>query len=284
MSRVAIVTDSSAYIPKEMVRDLPVTIIPLSVHWDNETFLDGITLSTDEMAHRLRYGTSLPTTSQAPPERFTSIFSSLVDQGFNVLSINVSRKLSGVYQSALLAASRFDHQVRVMDSENTAMALGFLVLKAARAASQGASLDECQEIVKVDIPKAGACLLPESLDFLYRSGRINQVSHLLGSLLKITPIIELYKEVRVARRVRTAIQAVDALLETAENRIAGCWPVRMAFLHIGAQSKIEELKQIALKRWGVSSFVEIITGEASPTLACHIGPGAIGIAYLAEGK
>jgi len=284
MRKVAIVTDSSAYIPPSMLDGLLISVVPLNIHWKNDTYLDGVTISTEELAHRLRRGDPIPTTSHASPNTFREVYLPLLENDYSILSIHVSSRLSGVYDSALLAASEFDGRIRVMDGESVSMALGFLVLQAARAAAHNASLEECQQLVTKNIPRTGAFLLPETLEYLRRGGRIGRVAHLFGTLLKIIPIIEFCNEVQVARRVRTYRQALDALLESVENRISGRWPVKMAFLHVGAPQRLQSLKQKAVDRWGEKNFSETCSGEASPTLAIHVGPGAVGITFLAEGK
>jgi DegV family protein with EDD domain len=284
MRKVAIVTDSSAYIPPTLLAGLDISVVPQNIHWKNETYLDGITLTTAELAHRLRQGAPIPTTSHASPSVFKEVYLRLINQGFDICSIHVSRNLSGVYNSAMLASAEFNGRVRVVDGESVSMALGFIVLQAARAAARNASIEECLDLVEKNVSKTGAYLLPETLEYLHRGGRIGRAAHLLGTLLKIIPIIEFYKEVQVARRVRTYTQAIDALLDTVENRIAGRWPVRMAFLHVDAYHLLQPLKQKAIDRWGENNFIELCYGEASPTLAIHVGPGAVGITFLAEGK
>lgn len=283
MPKVALVTDSSAYIPSALLDGLDISVIPQNIHWHNQTFEDGVTLTTPETSRRLRAGDPIPTTSHASPSVFQQTYLQLVEKGFQVLSVHVSRNLSGVFNAACLAAAEFPGSVEVVDSQSVAMALGFLVLQAARSAAGGATLQECLSQVQHNIPRTGAFLLPQSLDYLRRGGRIGRAAHLLGTLLKIIPIIEFYKEVQVTRRVRTYHQAFSALLDTVEERIAGRWPVRMAFLHAGADELLQPLKQAAMDRWGASRFSEICLGEASPTLTIHIGPGAVGITFLAEG-
>ena len=144
MAKVALVTDSTSYIPKELRAKYPITVVPQVVIWEGQTYEDDVTITPEQFYTRLRTAKVMPTTSQASVVNMHKAFSSLIDQGYEVLGIFLSAKLSGTFQSAVLGREQLTsgkEKVDYIDSETTAMAMGFIVLSVARAAMDGASLD-----------------------------------------------------------------------------------------------------------------------------------------------
>jgi DegV family protein with EDD domain len=173
MGKVAIVTDSSAYIPKDLVKNLNITVVPLVVIWGNETLEDGLDILPEQFYNRLKTAKEMPTTSQVSVPNMHKAFSGLLDQGFEVLGIFLSSKLSGTMQSATqgreeLASGK--EKVTFVDSYTTAMALGFHVTSAAKAASQGASVSECKKIAEDAQKNSGVYFVVDTLEFLHRGG------------------------------------------------------------------------------------------------------------------
>ncbi|HTX78153.1 MAG TPA: DegV family protein, partial [Longilinea sp.] len=145
MTKVAIVTDSTANMPQDLIKDYPVTVLPLQVLWGNESYRDGIDIQTTEFYARLKAAKDMPTTSQTTPDTFMGAYRRLVEEGYDILSIHISSKLSGTLDSALQARTHLDgSRIEIFDSLSTGMAMGFQVLAAARLAAQGATLAECK--------------------------------------------------------------------------------------------------------------------------------------------
>ena len=180
MSKFAIVTDSTSYIPKEIIQKYDITVAPQVLIWGEETFRDGIDIQPSEYYSRLKTAKVMPSTSQVSPATMHETFQGLIDQGFEVLGIFISSKLSGTAQSAIQGKEMLGNaaeKVTLVDSQSTAMALGFQVLGAARAKEAGASLKECAELTEKAHAKTGVFFAVDTLEFLHRGG--NRVVSLL---------------------------------------------------------------------------------------------------------
>jgi DegV family protein with EDD domain len=175
MGKVAIVTDSSAYIPKDLVKSLNITVVPLVVIWGNETLEDGLDILPEQFYNRLKTAKEMPTTSQVSVPNMHKAFSGLLDQGYEVLGIFLSSKLSGTMQSANQGRDELSagkEKVTLVDSFTTAMAMGFHVTSAANAAVQGASVAECKKIAEESQRNSGVYFVVDTLEFLHRGGSI----------------------------------------------------------------------------------------------------------------
>jgi DegV family protein with EDD domain len=280
MSKTAVVTDSTAYIPDELCKKLNITVVPLSVIWGGETYSDGVTMKPAEFYTRLKNSKVMPTTSQAAPVDMHKAFSSLLEQGYDVMGIFISEKLSGTLDSARQAreelASEKD-KIALFDSETTAMALGFQVLALTRAAADGASLKDCQKLVEQVRPNTGVYFVVETLEFLHRGGRIGGAQKLLGSALSLKPILTIQDgKVDSADNVRTTTKAYDKVIELVAEKCAGKSNVRLATLHANAE---ENAKAVLKKAAEKLNAVESILSSVSPAIGTHTGPGTVGLAY-----
>jgi DegV family protein with EDD domain len=283
MPPVAIVTDSTSNIPESLLRNLPITILPLQICWKEKIFLDGIDIQPDEFYKRLVTDKVLPTTSQATPAMFQQAYSRLTDEGNDILSIHISSKLSGTMDSAFQARNSLPGaRIELFDSESTAMAMGWQVLAAARAAAQGATLLECKTLVEKARAQSGVLFLLDTLEFLHKGGRIGGASAFFGMAFNIKPILELRDgTIQPADKVRTSTKAQDKLLDIMEKRINGRFPVHLSALNANAYPEAEALLERARKRFSATEVTETNISVVSPVLGVHTGPGALGIAYLA---
>jgi DegV family protein with EDD domain len=207
-------------------------------------------------------------------------FSSLLEQGYDVMGIFISEKLSGTLDSARQAreelASAKD-KIALFDSETTAMALGFQVLALTRAAADGASLKDCQKLVEQVRPNTGVYFVVETLEFLHRGGRIGGAQKLLGSALSLKPILTIQDgKVDSADNVRTTTKAYDKVIELVAEKCAGKSNVRLATLHANAE---ENAKAVLKKAAEKLNAVESILSSVSPAIGTHTGPGTVGLAY-----
>lgn len=283
MPRIAFVVDSTAYIPTDQVKEFDIKVIPQVLIWDDETLLDGVDIQPTAFYERLRDSKTMPTTSQATIGAFKEVFEPLVEEGRPILAILVSNKLSGTIQSADQAKALFPEATIVtIDSEATAMALGFQVLAAARAAREGKSFEEVTEIARQAKLLTGVVFVVDTLEFLHRGGRIGGASRLLGTALNLKPILELQDGViEAVDRVRTRSKAQAKLLDIVEERIDGRPNLRLAVLHAAAEQRARELLEIAVNRFNP---IETVFSEVSPVVGTHIGPGGLALCYSVDRK
>ncbi|MFZ5808695.1 MAG: DegV family protein [Chloroflexota bacterium] len=280
MSKVALVTDSTAYIPADLVQQYHLTVAPQELIWGDKTYQDGVDIQPDEFYQRLKTATVMPTTSQVTIPNFKNIFQHLLDEGYDILAILISAKLSGTIDSAIQAKNYFpDAPIEIVDSYTTAMAMGFQVLTVAKAAQQGASLEECKRLAEEARNHVGVIFAVDTLEFLHRGGRIGGGSRFLGSALNIKPILEVVGgRVEAVERVRTRKKSLDRLVEVIEERTRGKNPIRIASLHANAEEEARVLLHEVTQR---VNPVETIFTTVSPVIGTHAGPGTLGIAYMA---
>lgn len=280
MSKVAIVTDSSVSLPQELIEQNKITVLPLVLIWGDETFRDGVDIRPAEFYSRLENTKIMPSTSQTTPADFQNIYQNLLDQGFDILSVHISSKLSGTIQSAQKAREMLHtDRIEVVDSFSTATAMGFQVIEAARAAAQGAGLPECRDIVEKTRLKTGVLFVVETLKYLHLGGRIGGGARFLGTALDLKPLLELCDgRVEAIDRVRTKRKAIDRMLELVEQRIGDQTPIHLAILHAKAENDARMLTERANDRFHP---VESYLSEVSPVVGTHAGPGTVGIAFMA---
>lgn len=280
MSRTAVVTDSTAYIPDELCKKLSITVVPLSVIWGGETYLDGITMKPEEFYSRLKTSKVMPSTSQASPADMHAAFSGLLEQGYNVMGVFISEKLSGTLDSARQACQELasaKEKIALFDSETVAMALGFQALALARAAADGASLKDCQELAAQVRPNTGVYFAVETLEFLHRGGRIGGAQRLLGSALNVKPILTIQEgKVDSSDSVRTSTKAHEKVIELVAEKCSGKSSVRLATLHANAEETARAVLNTATEKL---KAVESILSAVSPAIGTHTGPGTVGLAY-----
>lgn len=280
MSKVAIVTDSSAYIPNDLVKEYTITVAPQVLIWGNESYDDGVDIQPTEFYTRLKNAKVMPSSSQVTPASFHKIYKRLLDEKYDILAILIADKLSGTIASAKQAKEFFpDAVIQIFDSNSTAMALGFQVLAVARALAKGASLEECLALAEKARDHTGVVFTVDTLEFLRRGGRIGGAAAFLGTALNIKPILEL-KDGRIEpiEKVRTRKKALDRLIELVEDRSGGRRPIRLATLHANAQSDAESVLETARVKFGA---IESILSEVSPVIGTHAGPGTVGLAFMA---
>jgi DegV family protein with EDD domain len=209
-------------------------------------------------------------------------YSTLLDQGYDVLGIFLSEKLSGTWQSAQLAREELKsgkEKVDFVDSQTTAMALGFIALQVAKAAVDGASLAECKALAKRARQHVGVYLTVETLEFLHRGGRIGGAQRFLGTALNLKPILEVTGgRVEPVERVRTKGKSIDRIVELVAERCKGKSPVRMATLHADSE---QDARVMLDKIVPLVNPVESIFAAVSPAVGANTGPGTVGLAWMA---
>ncbi|MEA2635052.1 MAG: fatty acid kinase fatty acid binding subunit [Chloroflexota bacterium] len=273
---VRIVTDSTADLTPEQQRAAGITVVPLNVHFGDEVFRDHVDLSTDEFFRRLKASPQLPRTSQPSVGAFEEAYRSLRRGGDEVVSVHLSSKVSGTYNSALMAAQSVgEGKIDVVDSLSTSMALGFMALEGAKLAKAGRDRTAVAECLQSLVPKAHVICVVDTLTYLERGGRIGKARALLGSLLNVKPILQLKDgEVVPLGRARGRPQALSRLVELLERdgKVS-----QLAIMHGAAQADAEQLRERVAPSY---PGVDIQLTEIGAVLGTHTGPGVIGFTYL----
>jgi DegV family protein with EDD domain len=280
MSKIAIVTDSTAYIPQDLVDKYDIRVAPQVLIWGEQTLLDGVDIQPQEFYTRLQSDPVHPSTSQVTPGKFKEIFEDLLEDDREILAILLSEKLSGTIDSAEQAIEFFPGaRIEIVDSETTAMAMGFIVLAVARALEEGATLAECKALAKKAVPNTGVVFAVDTLEFLHRGGRIGGGSRFLGTALNIKPILEVKDgRVEAVERIRTRKKSLNRVVELIEEKVGDRQPVRLAALHANAKEDAKLVLERASQRLNP---IETIYSEVSPVVGTHAGPGTVGLCFMA---
>jgi DegV family protein with EDD domain len=276
---IKIITDSTSDITSSLARELGITVVPLTVLFGHESFLDRVDISTDEFYRRLTQENVYPTTTQPAPGVFADVYEKLLKDNDEILAIVLSSKLSGTYRSAVNAVSMVEGKgrIEVIDSSLTAMSLGLTVISASKLASQkGITLKEISEIVRKKLPGTNTLMAFDTLKYLAKGGRVGKAQGLLGSLLAVKPVLTLKDgEVAPLTRLRSMASAADYL-----------------YNHIASMPNIEALAvehattphaaDILMARLGALFPKEkIYRSVVSPVLGTYMGPNVLAVSFIA---
>jgi DegV family protein with EDD domain len=281
MSKIALVTDSTCYIPKDLLDQYQITVAPQILIWGDETFEDGVSILPGEFYSRLKKATVMPSSSQVTVTKFQDIFQRYIEQDYQVLAILIAAKLSGTINSAVQAKAMLPEgaPIEIIDSNTTAMAMGFHVLTVARAIEQGANMDECVKLAQEASKHTGVFFAVDTLEFLHRGGRIGGGRRFLGTALNIKPILEVRDgAVEAVEQVRTRSKSLARIVELVEKHAQGRTPLRLATLHANSPEDAHLVLEQANQKLNP---VESIFSEVSPVIGAHAGPGTVGLAFMA---
>ena len=271
---VTVVADSTLDIPDDMAERLGIGVVPLDIHFGDETLRDHLDITSSAFLERLVSSPVLPTTSQPPPDRFAAVFRDAIAAGHDVLCVTISAGLSGTFNSAMLAAGECEPgRVRVLDSTLVAIPGGYVAVTAAEAARDGADLAECMAVATSVLGRSRYYAALDTLEYLHRGGRIGRARMLVGSLLSIKPIVTMQDGViQPVERVRTWRKAMERLGDlAAEQRRGGI--ERMAVMHTGNPDDAERLAE---RLRGIAPGIPITFGELGPVVTTYAGPGLVG--------
>jgi fatty acid kinase fatty acid binding subunit len=281
MSKLAIVTDSTACIPPELVAQYHLHIIPLKLQWEGQTYQDGIDISPSEFYTRLEHAKSLPTTSQPSPPEFRQLFEQLAPDHDGILVLLISSGISGTVGSAQSAAAELTTiPIEVIDTRLAAGSQAMVVLAAARAAEQGASLQAAADVARRAIENMHVFFIVDTLEYLYKGGRIGGASRYMGTLLDIKPVLFLNPDGKIdaLERVRTHHKAISRLVELIVMNAADK-PAHLSVFHAAApQAARDVLERSSIQLHCLDSLLL----DLSPVIGSHVGPGTIGVAVYTE--
>ncbi len=274
---VKIVTDSTADLPRDLVKKYDISVVPLTVRFGTETYLDGVDLSADQFFKKLVSSPVLPATGAPSPGTFGELYKSILAKGDHVASIHISNKLSATCASATTAKGNLPagSPVEVIDTPSVSMGLGLIVLRAAAAAAAGAKLPEVAGLVKEMMTKIRLCGAFDTLEYLHKGGRIGRAQAFLGSMLNLKPIVVVQEgEVHPLERVRTRAKAVGHLLKLVEDSKK---VEELAVLHATTPSDMEDL---ARRVEAIVPGVAVHRCQFGPVLGTYVGPGILAVAFL----
>ncbi|MFF3907024.1 DegV family protein [Streptomyces sp. NPDC001848] len=275
MSRhVAIVTDSTAYLPRRTMERHGITAVPLTVVLGDQAFEEGTEISARSLAQALQKRRSV-TTSRPSPELFADTYRKIAASGAtDIVSLHLSSELSGTYDAAVLAGRRAPVPVRVVDTGMVAMALGFCALAAAEAAEAGGTVDDAVTAAEKRAADTSAYFYVDTLDYLRRGGRIGAAQALLGSALAVKPLLQLNGgRIELLEKVRTASKAIARLEEIVAER-AGNGQVDIAVHHLAAAERASALADRLRAR--VPGLADLHVSEVGAVIGAHTGPGLLG--------
>jgi DegV family protein with EDD domain len=276
---VKIVTDSSAYLLPEEIARYDVRVVPLKVIFGTEVYNEGIDITNEDFYRRLTPRGMVPTTSQPPLAEFVRIYQELVRDGHPVLSIHISSRLSGTVNSALAARHELESaRIEVIDCRTVALRL--LILPAARMAAEGRSLAEIRDSIERLNRAINTVGMLDTLEYLWRGGRIGGARALVGAMLRIKPLLDFKgEEVKIVGRPRTTTKAVEDILAFMQAR-----ETPAVLLHVGvAHTHAPELARTLAEQVGAGfNVAELDIIELGPVLGTHAGPGFLGIAFYSD--
>ncbi|HEY3315872.1 MAG TPA: DegV family protein [Bacillota bacterium] len=282
MARIKIVTDSTADIPEEVARDLGLTVVPLTVFFGTEGFLDGVELKAKEFYPKLVASPHHPKTSQPSPADFIAVYSALKNEADTIISIHLSSHLSGTCQSALLAKGMVEGvDIEVVDTRGASMSLGVTVVEAARAVRAGWSKDQVMALIERKAKEVHVFFSVDTLEYLRRNGRIGKAAALLGSLLNIKPILWLEDGVVAPyEKVRGQGRVIPRLVELIQEKMGPEKQVRVAIVHANCRDHADRLLE-AIK--GVFEVDEATINFIGPVIGANVGPGTLAVVFYGLG-
>lgn len=280
MSRVAVLTDSAACLPPALLDKYGILVVPYQLIWDGQVYLDGQDLTPAEFYRRLRVSRTYPTTATPTMGEFIAAYQRATAQGAEaIVAVLVTETLTSSVRAARQAARESDIAVEIVDSGTAAIAQGFIVLAAARAASSGTSSEQVVAAAEACRARVGMFFAMKTLEHLHRGGRIGKAATLLGLRLQIQPVLTLLGgQVQPVAATRSRRRALDRVVDQVSKAV-GVRPVRASVAHADAP---EEAALLAERVQRELHCIEFFVSEFTPVMGAHTGPGTIGVAYCLE--
>jgi DegV family protein with EDD domain len=280
MGSFLVVTDSTSNLAPELSDSCEIPIIPLNVHWGEESFLDGETLTTETFYRWLRERSEMPKTSQPSAGAFIDFFTQVAEEydTDTILGIFISAEMSGTLASAIQAKAQLpDLNIELVDSRSVSMGLGLQVLVAARAAAEGQTLEEAKDRVQQCYEELNVVFAVDTLEFLHRGGRIGGAARLLGSALNLKPVLTIESgRVEPLEKVRSRRRSLRRMVQIAEERLNGHRPTELAIMEAEAGDDVDWVRDMVVKRLRPE---RMYTRVLTPVVGTHGGPGTLGLAF-----
>jgi len=278
---VKVVVDSTSDIPAQLAKEWDITVVPAYVVLGGKSYRDRLDISEDEVYARLDHDSIFPTTSVPSPQDFADVYNKLADETDEIISIHVTSKESGVYNSALLGKGLINKKcnIEVIDSLSVAMSYGILGIVAAREAKTGASLEKVAEVVRQSTPRMHLLMVLDTLKYVVRGGRVSKGYGLLGSMLRVKPLLTLRDgKLTLAGVARTRAKAVKRLYDFVES-----FP-QVSELAVSYTTGKEEAEALAERIKSSHPNTPLYLTRVGPVLGTHAGPGTMGVAVREAGS
>lgn len=282
MSKIAVVTDSTADIPKELIGKFKIKVVPLYINFEDKSYLeDGIDITGKQFYEKLKEVKSQPTTSQPTPIDFIGVYKELLKENETVISIHISQKMSGTFSSAEMARKELpDNDIEVIDSELVHMPLGMLVIKAAGMALGGKSKEEILKSINDLKQKISILFIPNTLKYLIMNGRIGRARGLIASALEIRPILTLHMgEVSQFKTTRRFSQAKNELINSMKSMVKNKEALIVVVSDSDAKTEGDEMAQRIKETFNPK---QIIRAEIGAVVGNNLGPGGIAVTFYEE--
>lgn len=280
MDRFVIVTDSTSDLSPDMIRRHDIRVVPLKVVFGREVLEDGVNCDANLVFRKVQETGSLPTTSAASPGDFARLFGELANEGKKALYIGLSAEFSSTLQSAKIAAGELpEGTVEIVDSRNLSTGIGILVMKAAQLREEGRTLAETAAAIRAMTDRVRTAFVIETLEYLYKGGRLSALSHMIGSMLKIRPLVKVVDgRMIVGEKIRGSVEkGYQVMLERVLADRDQIDPSLVFVTHAGAKEAAEGLKE---KLEAELPEAAVVVTEAGSVISSHCGPGTAGIIYL----
>ncbi len=286
MKKVAVVTDSTCCLPQELLEKYDISVVPLLIIYEGKQYRDGVDITPNEVYKIMRRKENLPTTSTASPGDFLNIYQQLSQKAESILCITLTSLQSKTFEAASAAkemarAELPNTRIEVFDSRSVSSGLGFIVLAAARAASQGAGLEEAMAAARTIMGRVNFIAMLDTLYYLARLGRIARAAAWVGTLLDMKPLLEhspAVGETQPLARTRTKAKAVEHMLKVMAERV-GNSAVHVMVHHA---DELDEAKKLATEIESRFKCTELYITEFTPVMGVHTGPGLLGIGFYAD--
>lgn len=285
MSTIAIVTDSTSDLDPRVAAEQHITLVPAHVRFGDIDYKDGVDITGEQFYGMLAEAQDLPQTSQPSAGEFVEVYQRLAQDHEHIVSLHVSGKLSGTVQSALTATQQMEGEssckIHVVDTQSASLGVAYMAREAARLAGEGVEADRIVNHIKFVADLMHVAFTPETLEYLRRGGRLGAASHLLGSLLRIKPVLTLKDgAIEVLDKVRTRSRVTARMVQYVES-VAGPEGslTHLGVMHANAPEFAQELQEAILER---VSAENVYNGAIGPAIGTHAGPGAVGITFHKE--
>ena len=282
-TKIKIVTDSTADIPQEMLKEYDISSVPLKIIFGEESFRENIDIQQQEFYEKLVTYDGVPHTSQPSPGEFCDLYRELTADGSAVISIHISSHMSGTIQSARLAASMLENgDITVIDSKLVAYALGCVVVAAAKAAKAGKGKAEIFEIIQLMIEQVNTYFVVDTLEYLAKNGRIGKAAAFLGSMLNIKPVLTIEDGlIAPFEKVRSKSKALELLIRSAKNYAEKHGEISCFVFHANCYDEAINFKQKLLQE--LNGGEVFLMGNIGTVVGTHAGPGTIVIYFYKKG-
>ncbi len=276
MDKIKIITDSSADLPKYIIEKYDIEVLPLLVYFGEECYMDGVDMNFKTLLKKIEEGAPFPITSQVNPQRFMECYKKYINEGYKIVSIHLSSKMSGTYQSACIAKDMLETEdIVVIDGKNVTSGLGILTIKACNLREKGLDIKEIEKEIITTIPKVRSVLAFEVLDHLVKGGRLSKTAGVIGNILGIKPILAVKDgEMAVIDKVRGSKKALKYILEEMDN-IGIDKEEPFILLDAANEDIIDTLKEKLEEE-----NIDFIEAEVGCGVGTHAGPKACGVFFI----